>query len=250
MKIEIIDKGKKPVEWAKFVVEGIDVSLANAMRQAIISEAPVLAIEDVSIRMNSSALYDEVLALRLGLVPIKTDESFDSEGAGNTVTFTLKAKGPKWVYSGDMESSDRKISPVFDNIPVAYLGEGQELDLDAMATIGIGADHMKWQAGFAIMQAYPKIILGKGKEIQYADGVASKDALVSKDGKIKDLAKWTLGVAKKQIASGAEISEETDKFIFYVESFGQMPLALLVERATERFAKKFGEFRKAVEELK
>lgn len=239
MKVEVLSKGKKPVEWAKFVVTGIDSSFANLMRQAIISQVPVLAIEDVSIRENSSALYDEVLALRLGLVPIRTDDSFEEGGAG--AVFSLKAKGPKWVFSSDLECSEKKNSPVFDNIPIVYLNEGQEIDLDATATVGVGAEHMKWQAGFAVVQGYPKITVKKGGEIEYAPGVSAKDALIGKDGKIKDISKWSLGLAKKQIASGAEISEEEDSFIFYVESFGQMPLNELVERAAKKTEAKFAE---------
>lgn len=242
MKIEILDKGKKPVEWAKFVVSGVSLPFANLMRQAIIMQAPVLAIETVSIRQNSGALYDEVLALRLGLVPLKTDDTFELGGAG--VSFSLKKKGPCWVRSGDLDSSEKKVSPVFDEIPLVYLADGQEVDLDAEAIVGVGAEHMKWQAGFAVMQGYPRVQLSKGKEIEYADGVSAKDALVSKDGKIKDLAKWNLGLAKKQIAGGAEISEEDDRFIFYVESFGQMPLAELIKRAAETASAKFAEISK------
>ena len=46
-------------------------SLANAIRRSV-SEVPTLAIDEVEIFKNDSALYDEMLALRLGLVPLKT----------------------------------------------------------------------------------------------------------------------------------------------------------------------------------
>ena len=41
-------------------------SLANAIRRSV-SEVPTLAIEEVEIFKNDSALYDEMLAHRLGL---------------------------------------------------------------------------------------------------------------------------------------------------------------------------------------
>ena len=44
----------------------IPESLANAIRRSV-SEIPVLAIDEVEIFKNDSALYDEFLAHRLGL---------------------------------------------------------------------------------------------------------------------------------------------------------------------------------------
>jgi len=239
MKIEIIDSGKKPVEWARFSVSGIDASFANMIRKAIISQAPVLAIEDVTITENSSSLYDEVIALRLGLIPIKTDDSFELGGEG--ATFSLKAKGPKWVYSSELVSSEKKIAPAMGEIPIVYLDSGQAIELEAKAVVGVGADHMKWQAGFCIVQGYPKVAKTKGAEIEYAKGVSAKDALVTKDGEVKDLKKWTLGLARAQVLSGAEITEEEDRFIFYVESFGQLPLADLIDRACKATGAKLGD---------
>ncbi len=256
MKVEILDSGKKPTEWVKFVLEGAEISVANAMRQAMIMEVPILAIEDVTIRQNSSTLYDEMLALRLGLIPIKTDDSFllkaDSSGEAQfSVSFSLKAKGPRWVYSGDIQASDRKASVVFQDIPITYLEAGQEIDLDAVAVTGIGKEHVKWQAGFAFFRNYPKVIMDKGADqIEFSERFPAKDLLITKDGKIKDVGNWSLGVARSQVVSGARIEDEQDKYIFYVESFGQMPVGQLVEKATERVAAKFSEFAKKVEELK
>jgi DNA-directed RNA polymerase subunit D len=254
MKIEILDSGKKPTEWVKFVLEGVDVSFANAMRQALMTEIPVLAIEDVTLRQNSSALYDEMLALRLGLIPIKTDNSFilRTEASGDaqfSVMLSLKEKGPKWVYSGDLTASDKKVSVVFDEIPITYLGEGQELDLDAVAVTGLGREHTKWQAGFCFFQNYPKIVMEKGSSIEFSERFAAKDLLVSKDGKIKDLKNWNAGLAKSQIASGARVEEEAEKFIFHLESFGQMPVLQMVGQATERLSEKFSGFAKTVDSL-
>ena len=60
---------------ARFTISGATPAFANALRRSMIGEVPTLAIEDVRIYDNTSVLFDEILAHRLGLVPIKTDLS-------------------------------------------------------------------------------------------------------------------------------------------------------------------------------
>ena len=54
-------------------LEGVDRSYANAVRRFCISEVPSMAIDDIVILENSSVLYDEILAHRLGMIPLRTD---------------------------------------------------------------------------------------------------------------------------------------------------------------------------------
>ena len=87
---------------ARFTLAGASPAFANAFRRAMIGEVPTLAIEDVRIYDNTSAFFDEMLAHRLGLIPIKTDlstystqENCTCGGAGCpgcTVTFTLSVE--------------------------------------------------------------------------------------------------------------------------------------------------------------
>lgn len=55
----------------EFSLIGIDAAIANAFRRILIAEIPTLAVEDVFIKNNTSIIQDEVLAHRLGLVPLK-----------------------------------------------------------------------------------------------------------------------------------------------------------------------------------
>ena len=69
MKVELVEKNQNTV---KFILRDASTALANAVRRAMISEVPVLAIDDVFVFENTSVLRDEILAHRLGLIPLKT----------------------------------------------------------------------------------------------------------------------------------------------------------------------------------
>ena len=100
MDIKILDKNK---EKMSFILKGVDSVFVNTLRRLVIEEIPSLAIEDVTFVQNSSALYDEILAHRLGLIVLKTDlKDFDLknlEKATNKIAFKLDVKGPGNVYS-------------------------------------------------------------------------------------------------------------------------------------------------------
>ena len=69
MNVQLLDKQENSIT---FLFKGINPVIANTLRRLIINEVPVMAIEDVEFTKNSSALYDENIAHRLGLIPIKT----------------------------------------------------------------------------------------------------------------------------------------------------------------------------------
>ena len=57
----------------EFDLIGIDAAIANAIRRILLSEVPTMAIEHVYIMDNSSIIQDEVLAHRIGLIPLNVD---------------------------------------------------------------------------------------------------------------------------------------------------------------------------------
>lgn len=140
-------------------LDGVDRSYANAVRRFCLSEVPSMAIDDVVILENSSVLYDEILAHRLGMVPLKTDleryilpEKCDCGtplGCQKCrVLLVLDASAhekTRTVYSGDLVSEDREISPISASIPIVKLAPGQTVKLEAYARLGRGKEHAKWQ---------------------------------------------------------------------------------------------------------
>jgi DNA-directed RNA polymerase subunit D len=240
---------------ARFTLAGVNPGFANAFRRAMIGEVPTLAIEDVRIYDNTSALFDEMLAHRLGLIPIKTDlTSYTTQdkcacgGAGCTgciATFTLSVEGPKTVLSSDLIPQDPKTTPVYDNIPIVKLVKGQKLVIEARAVANTGREHAKWQPTLVCgYKNYPVITIGDACD---ACGMCvdecPREILVVKGkrvnvihGKLPDCSMCRL-CEKACMATGIgeepaiRISAEPDRFIFVVESDGSLPVKEIMERA-------------------
>ena len=91
-------------------------SFANALRRIMLTEIPVTAIEEVTIKDNNSALQDELLAHRLGLIPV------DGDG-----TFKLKVEGPLTVTSSNLQPMDGNAKIENLEIPIVELLENQKI---------------------------------------------------------------------------------------------------------------------------
>jgi len=157
MDVKILERGENEVQ---FMLSGVKLRFANALRRAMIAEVPKLAIDEVKIHENASLLYDEQLALRLALIPLKTD--LGDYGADDRISLTLKAISPgrggyTTVYSKELISSDPKVEAAFENIPIVKLISAerevggmksiarQKIALEAIAKLGRGKEHAKWQ---------------------------------------------------------------------------------------------------------
>lgn len=93
-RMKILDRPSK--DELVFEMVGIDASFANALRRILLSDVPTVAIEHVYMWNNTSIIHDEVLAHRLGLIPLNVDarlfdqmEQGDDPTDRNTLVFRL-----------------------------------------------------------------------------------------------------------------------------------------------------------------
>lgn len=138
----VSEKGNK----LSFTLKGAKLTLANAIRRYSMNHVPVLAIDKVTMYENSSPVFDEYIAHRIGMLPIKTPKNLP---ASTEVSFVLDVQGPKAVFAEDLKSSDSGIIVAEPRIPIVTLTEGQSVRLEGKAILGVGRKHAKFQAGLA-----------------------------------------------------------------------------------------------------
>ncbi len=183
MKIRILEEKDKRL---KVMVSEADNRFMNTLRRFAYGEVPTMAIDVVRFQENTSGMYDEIIAHRLGLIPLTYDGKSYSYGDKKKVTFVLEKEGPCVVRSGDMRSTDDSVKPVYDNIPIVTLAEGQKLKFEADAIVGKGKEHAKWQAAIFGYKNVPSIKIDKKKctNCDKCVEVCPKGVLVKKNGTI------------------------------------------------------------------
>ena len=127
-----------------FALSGTRTGFANLLRRFAMNQVPTFAIDKVVFYENSSSLFDEYLAHRIGLVPLKWGSGYKPD---EEVVFTLEASGPSNVTSAQLQSTSDKVKVATEKIPLLKLLAEQNLRLEAKALQGIGRKHAKWQAG-------------------------------------------------------------------------------------------------------
>ncbi len=237
MKLEILRKDGNEL-W--FLFEG-STPQANALRRTAMSEVPVLAIDEVGVVKNSSVMYDEILAHRLGLIPLKTDLKLHTKKPP-VIKASLKKKGPGYVYSGDIKG----VEVVYENMPIVYLEEGQEVILELKIRFGIGKEHAKFSPCLITYKRYPKItILKQPTKPEKVAMVCPKEVFSVKDKKltVKDVEKCDLCKAcEETFPDVVKVDGKKDKFLFYMESWGQLEPEEILKEARNILIRKLKEF--------
>jgi DNA-directed RNA polymerase I and III subunit RPAC1 len=193
LKVEIV-KIDEDGMFLEFDMIGYDPSVANAVRRILLSDVPTMAIEKVHIYQNTSIMQDEVLAHRMGLIPLKADprlfkwkeEGGEDEGTEeDTLEFSLHIKcraNPdktaaladpyvnskvftqhmKWVPKGKQADKISSPGPVEDDILLNKLRPGHEMEMKLFAVKGVGRDHAKFSpVATAFYRLHPEIKINK-----------------------------------------------------------------------------------------
>lgn len=258
-----------------FVVDDTTPDVVNTLRRFLIAEVPKMAIDEVEFHMgpirdeegneydSNSALFDEMIAHRLGLVPIPTDlthftfrEKCECGGSGCphcTIIYVLNKKGPCMVYSGDLQPlGDMSLRVKEELIPIVKLKEKQALLIYATAIMGLGSQHAKWQpvtvCGY---KYYPEIKVSGCADPESCVGSCPKDVFELKDGKVVvsspekcDLCQNCVSACTKADGTSCvEISGKEDKFLFNFETDGSLKAKDALSYALEMLMNRFEDLR-------
>ncbi|MBS3102213.1 DNA-directed RNA polymerase subunit D [Candidatus Woesearchaeota archaeon] len=255
-------ENRKDENKLSFILKDGNPSYANALRRIMLEEVPVMAVEDVEIRKNSSILYDEIIAHRLGLMPLTTDlksynlpDKCKCEGKGCArcqVKLTLQAsKGTGVVYASEIKSKDSAIKPVHPKMPIVKLLKNQQLELEATAVLGRGKTHVKWSPCLVYYKKRPVIEIGNVKNPEEVVDKTHGNIFEMRNGKLEvvkeNLFKYDLAGIAEEVSNGEIKVSYVDDYIFNVESWGQLSCKEIVTKAIDIFNEQLDEF---AEELK
>jgi len=171
LRVEILNLSGMVV---KFVLEDVNLSLANALRRVMISEIPTVAIDSVSMDKNTSFLSDEYIAQRIGLIPLLSIDDVDRlnylreclcDGFCQACSVEMKIdvraeEDPEGMQRNVRAVTSNDLLPVGGHMAVPACGSfindsskpiiilklaaGQRLIATCRAVKGIGMEHAKW----------------------------------------------------------------------------------------------------------
>ena len=272
MQVEILERDENR---KKLYLKKTDRAQANSIRRALMADVPKMAISKVRFEMgvtedeetgetfeSVNTLSDEVIAHRLGLVPIPTfqgeflfpeddpqNEGLPEEQWGSPqsqIIYHCSVRGPTresdekqiTVTVGDMNvlgDTKLQIHDDYKSIPLTVLREGQYLEFYAYATLGRGNTHSKWSAASGVA-FYPRetgVLQNKSKAKILFDmdlGISAKDFKSGKMTDIEDVEK--LKNALNHVGPGTEeealfanaitLEEVENEFIFTYETDGSL----------------------------
>lgn len=274
MDIEILEHTPFSI---KIRSKGVPLYIINSIRRTIMTEVPTMAIDYIIVIENSSVFYDEYIANRLGLIPLRSEYAYEKYkspeecaeagekrvfSADCFVKFDLEAEGPSegvlTIYSRDLKTSDPDVSPVFDNIPLLKLVNNQRVKLEAFARLGRGKEHAKWSpVSIAVHKYIPRI------EINYERCTNCKKCLEACPRGIFKLSDDKVVVDNSKILdctfcrlcenvcgeSAIRVSNIEDEYILYFESTGALSPKKILLEATNILIRKLDEFEEKMKNL-
>jgi DNA-directed RNA polymerase subunit D len=241
--VEFIERGDRE---AQFLVRELTPAFANGIRRAMVADVPTLSIDTVRFVENSSVMFDEMIALRLGLVPLTTP--LDDYEVGEKATLAMDVQGPATAYSGDLESSDNLVQPADEHIPIIELKEGQRLEFEADAVLDTGKDHAKHQGGVAAGYRHLQRVEVVADADEFAESEPNilRGVIETEEGELVPTSEFDHDLTTRYPDAEIEVTDVPNAFVFHVESDGSMPADELVLRAVESIGLRADELREKV----
>jgi DNA-directed RNA polymerase subunit D len=261
MEVRVLENNKEQGKLS-FILKDSTPVFVNILRRLIVDDVPTMAIEHVEFSKNNSILYDEMIAHRLGLIPLKTDlksynlpEKCKCEGKGCNrcqLKMVLRASKIGNVYASEIKSKDPAVKPIHGEMPIVKLLKGQSLELEATAVLGTGKQHIKWSPCHVYYKYRPIIeITGDVKNPEAVIEVDHNNIFEIKDRKLvinKDrVLECDLSLDFSEIDKNVKVTASDTDFVMFIESFCQLSAKEIINTAIDIFDEQLDEF---VEELK
>lgn len=237
--MELINKQDNQITFKAKIEE----SLANAIRKYV-GEISVLAVADIEISKNDSPLYDETIAHRIGLIPIKTEKEITEKSEG-TLKLSVKKEGK--IYSGELQGN---VDVVYDKIPITILAKDQEIELTANVKAGQGKEHARFSPGLIFYRSVAEITMdkefkGEVQKICPNNEIKEKgDKIFVIDDKEKEICDVCEGICER--AKKDSETNYSEELIITVESFGQLEAKEIFKKSITALKKDLAEVSKKV----
>jgi len=140
MKVELLKKDENSIT---LLIHDIFPEFTNTIRRYSFMVRG-LAIDEIVVSENSSQIWDEYIAHRLGQIPLK----YSPEDTNcDVITGSIKKEGPCIVTSSDIVIDDEKVKVLDEEIDICPLNEGERLICDLEIRPGVAHQHAKFQIG-------------------------------------------------------------------------------------------------------
>ena len=241
--VEFIERGD---DEARFLVRNLEPAFANGIRRAMVADVPTLSIDEVRVVENSSVMFDEQIAHRLGMVPLTTPPGeFDED---DVVTLAIDVEGPDTAYSGDLVSSDGLVEPATDGIPIIELKEDQRLEVEADAVLDTGKSHAKHQGGVAVGYRHLQRVEVVGDRGEFEDEEPQVvRGVIEEDGELIPAEAFDNDLTNRYDGKEIEVHDVPNAFVFDVETDGSMSVDDLVTEAVGTLRARADELESAVQ---
>ena len=270
MDIEILEMAERK---CKFILKNSTPAMANALRRTMLSDIPKMAIDKVEFHLGPidvngkefesiTPLFDEIIAHRLGMVPVPTDlNTFTfqdkcvcgGEGCPNcTILYSLNKHGPCTVLSGDLEplgSPDLRVKD--EEIPIVELADGQSVLIYAHAVMGTARQHVKWQVANGVGYKYmPTLEIVKDvSEPSLVIEKCPKHVFAMEGGKlvIRNLIDCITCRKCEEVSNGEiKVGAVDTDFVFKFETDGSLTAEQVLSKAAEVLSQNAKEFAEKV----